>query len=371
MTPFRSLRRRASTVPAAVLALAVALAPTGVLAQSPAPSAAPAPAGPSAGPSSGADLPPDVWAIAVCTARDRVSEVPDILAALGQSALAGDADGVSLAAITAGLAGDAALRALEGLPEAWVPGAAFGGYLSAMGFALVDLGVALAETGLSDLDSLRVALGNAIAAYDAWRQVELAETALRETTGFDCAGVPVPSPEPVSSPEPPTPAPSIVGDVELMDRFPEEIAGVPVEVQSRTGPELIATQDPNDEIGLARLEDLKAFLAASGHTIDDISLAFAYVPTDDGFGASITAFRVQGGDAAALLEGLIPLITIDFPDEVVQETVTIAGRDLVRVSSGPYDPGGVYEVLVPSGDTVWAISAADPVLTEIVQAFPA
>jgi hypothetical protein len=358
-------------LPAAVLVLALALAPAGTLAQSPAPAATPAQAGPSAAPSTGTDLPPDAWALAVCTARDRVKEVPDILAALGQSALAGDEDGVSLAAITAGLAGDAALRALEGLPEAWMPGAALGGYLSAMGFALVDIGVALAETGLSDLESLRIALGNSIAAYDSWRQVELAETALRETTGFDCAAVPVPSPEPFGSPEPATPAPSIVGDVELMDRFPAEIGGVAVEVESRTGPELIATQDPNDEIGLARLDDLEAFLAANGHTIEDISLAFAFVPTDDGFGVSITAFRVKGGDAAALLEGLIPLITIDFPDEVVQETVTIAGRELVRVSSGPYDPSGVYEVLVPSGDTVWAVSAADPVLTEIVQAFPA
>ena len=34
--------------------------------------------------------------------------------------------------------------------------------------------------------------------------------------------------------------------------------------------------------------------------------------------------------------------------------------------------GGVfYEILVPLGDTIWAISAADPVLTEIVQALPA
>lgn len=361
MTPFHSLRRRTSTVAAAV-ALALALASAGAVAQSP---------GPSAGPPVGSDLPPDVWAVAVCTARDRVGDVPDILAALGQSALAGDTDGVAVAAITAGLAGDAALRALEGLPEAWTPGAALGGYLSAMGFALVDLGVALAETDLGDAESLRIALGNAIAAYDSWRQVELAETALREATRFDCAGVPVPSPEPLGSPGPATPAPSIVGDVELMDRFPAEIGGVPVEPESRTGPELVATQDPNDEIGLARLEDLEAFLAANGHGIDDISLAFAFVPTDDGFGASITAFRVREGDATKLLEGLIPLITIDFPDEVVQETVTIGGRELVRVSSGPYDPGGIYEVLVPSGDTVWAISAADPVLSEIVQALPA
>jgi len=60
---------------------------------------------------------------------------------------------------------------------------------------------------------------------------------------------------------------------------------------------------------------------------------------------------------------------IDFQD-VVTEAVTVAGRELTRVSDGAYDPGGIYEILVPSGDTVWAVSATDPVLPEIVQAFP-
>ncbi len=346
------------------LGLLVLLAPAAGQAQSAGPSVDPSPTV-----SAAPGLPPDAWASAVCTARDRVRDIPDVLAALGQSALAGDADGVAIAAITAGLAGDQALRALEALPESWAPGASMGGYLSALGFALVDVGVALAETSLGEADALRTALGSTVAAYDAWLRLQTEEASLRETTGFDCAGVPIPSPAPYASIQPPTPEPTFHGDAELMERFPDEIGEVPVEVASRTGRELVAAQDPADAVGQARLADLEAFLDGHGFSIDDVSLAFTYVPTDDGLGASITAFRVRGGDAATLLSGLLPLITIEYAD-VVSETVTVDGRELTRVSDGPYAPDGIYEVLVPIGDTVWAVSATDPVLIQIVQALP-
>ncbi len=100
-----------------------------------------------------------------------------------------------------------------------------------------------------------------------------------------------------------------------------------------------------------------------------MSLAFAYVPTDDGLGASITAFRVKGADAAAMLQGLIPLVTIDYADPR-QDTVTVGGTTYARVTDGPYDPSGVFEVLIPRGDTIWAVSASDTVLAEIVGKLP-
>lgn len=352
----RSATRSAALTLLAVATLAV---PAIAAAQSPSPGASDGTPGD----------PPDAWAIGVCTAIDRMSDAPPALVAMGQSALAADTEGVAVAAITAGLLGDAGLRALEGVGESWSPGAALAGYLSATGFALVDVGVALAETDLFDPEALRTALGNTIAAFDGWSRVQEELVIVRDTTGFDCAGVPVPSPEPPPSQVPATLEPSFAGDADLESRFPTEIAGQAVTPASRTGAELLATTDPADTQGQERLADLTAFLAANGHAIEDISLAFAFVPTEDGIGASITAFRVQGGDAAALLEGLIPLVTIDYTD-LQRDTVTVDGRDLIRVSDGPYDPTGIYEILVPSGDTVWAVSATDPVLSEIVAAFP-
>ncbi len=363
----RTATRRAAI---AALVLATVALPSLAGAQSPAPSL-PASPGPSAapGPSVDPSVPPEGWAVAVCIAHARIEDAQPAIVAMGQSSLAGDAEGVAVAAITAGLLGDDALRALEAVTEAWAPGTAYAGYLSATGFALVDVGVALAETDLFDPDALRTALGNTIAAYDGWTRANQESAALEAATGFDCADVPLPSPTPAPSEPPITPEPSFAGDADLESRFPAEIAGQPVEPDSRTGAELFATTDPDDADGLLRLQELIDFLAANGHTIEDVSLAFAFVPTDDGIGASITAFRVAGADAAALLEGLIPIITVDYLDPQ-RETVSVGGRDLVRISDGAYDPTGIYEILVPSGDTVWAVSAAAPVLTEIVAAFP-
>ena len=315
---------------------------------------------------------PQGWVTGVCTAWARLDEVQSIVAQLGQAALAGDSQAMAYAAIEAGLLANQALTALDGLGDRWNPGVSLAGFLNATAFSLVDLGVALAEADPSDPDALRNAMGSAIGAYDGWARVGEEVQLLHDTTGFDCTGVPVPSaaPMPDASAAAPTPGRSPGGDPELESRFPKQVEGIDITPTSRAGADLLASSDPEDLQSAQRLKDLTDFLAASGHSIDDVSVAFAYIPTDDGLGASITALRVKGGSAADLLEGLIPLITVDYP-EPVRDTVTVAGRQLVRISNGPYDPAGVYEVLVPSGDTLFAVSAADQMLTDIVAALPA
>ena len=99
-----------------------------------------------------------------------------------------------------------------------------------------------------------------------------------------------------------------------------------------------------------------------------IVTAFAFVPQGEGI-VSITAYRVRDTDVAALQDGLLPLITLSYAD-VQQEAVTIGGRQLTRISQGPYDPAGILDVLVPSGDTLWAISATGETLDQLVAAFP-
>lgn len=353
---------------ALTLALGLAAGPGVAAAQSPEPAASASPAPPSAAAPGPA---PEAWATAVCTAHARIADAQVALATLGQAALDGDTDTMAIAAISAGLLGDQALRALESLEVTWSPGSSLAGYLNVIGFALVDVGLALAEAEPSDADALRSALGSTIMNHDGWARTGEELALLRERHGFDCLAVPVASPEPLPQPSgmAPTAAPTFRGDPELEARFPIQVAGERVQAVSRSGAELLASQDPSDPDAQAQLDDLLGFLAGEGHTIDDVSLAFAFVPTTDGYGASITAFRVRGGDAAALLDGLIPLVTIDY-DDPQRETITIGGRELTRVSDGPYALDGIYEVLVPSGDTLWAVSAKDEVLAEIVAAFP-
>ncbi|MFN8623307.1 MAG: hypothetical protein U0869_21435 [Chloroflexota bacterium] len=370
---------RTSLPRVALLALAGAtlLVPALAQAQSPAPvtsvapGASPAPAA-SAPESLAPGQPPAAWALAACTALAREAEAQDPLAQLGQAALDGDTDSMSFMAIAVGLLGDQATRALEGVGDTWGPGATLAGFLSSTGFAMVDIGTALAEPDPSDPEPLRQALGSVITATTSWDRVRDELTSVVASTSLDCTTVPVPSAEPVplSSVAPPTPEPTFLGDPDLESQFPKTIDGKAVDPASRTGAELELSSDPGDPESQARLQDIEDLIATSGHTLDDISLAFAYVPTDDGLGASITAFRVKGADAAALLPELIPLVTVDYL-EPVQDSVTIDGQTYVRVSDGGFDPEGIYEVLVPRGDTVWAISASDTVTAEIVKELPA
>jgi len=242
----------------AIVALVVAALATPALvrAQSTAPSPGATPASPA--PSGPVDpgAPPAGWATGICTAYTRLAGAPEQLVAMGQAALAGDPDALGVAAINAGLLGDSALQAMDGLGDAWSPGSALAGYLNATGFALVDVGVALAQTDLADPDALRTGLGNSIAALDGWSRVTDEMALLQDRTGFDCIGVPIASPEPPPSAAPATPEPSFVGDAELLSRFPKEIDGAPITPSSRTGAELLATSDPNDTKGQQSLTDL-------------------------------------------------------------------------------------------------------------------
>ncbi len=167
----------------------------------------------------------------MCTAWTRISDAQAPLATLGQAALDGDPNTMAYAAIGAGLLGDQATRAMEGHGEEWQPGVTFAGELNAAGFALVDIGMALAQADPTDPAPVRTALGSVLTADAAWAAARDDLALLRAATGFDCAGVAVPSPEPFPQPSyaPATPEPSFTGDTELESRFPKEIAGQPVQ----------------------------------------------------------------------------------------------------------------------------------------------
>jgi hypothetical protein len=358
MTSTRSPRAALTAVTAlAALAMALLAPPPAALGQ-----ASPRPGGGSA--------PPRAWRTAVCTALDRLDLARGSVALVGRAALVEDIDVMTAEAIRAGLLADRALTALDAIEDDWGPGTELVGFLVGTSLALLDLGGGLAEAEPYDPVATMAALGSVTQAWDGWERARAELDALEADGSLDCAAVPVPSLEPIPVPSfvpDPSAAPEPLGDAELEARFPSEIAGEPVTPDSITGPELLAQADPDDPEGQAGFDALAAFLADNGRTMDDLSVGFAFLPTEDELGATITAFRVRGSDAAALLEGLVPLITMDYGDPQ-RGTVTVGDRELVRVSDGPYDPEGIYEVLYPRGDVVWAVSATDPLLSEILAA---
>lgn len=166
------------------------------------------------------------------------------------------------------------------------------------------------------------------------------------------ADIPLPSPEPEPSDF------SFEGDPELAALFPAQLGGEDLEVQTVKGQELV---DMNgDPETLAPLIDA---LAAMGKTIDDVSVGFGF----SGAGA-LTAIRIAGADARSALEGLLPVILTDVV-EPVQETVDIAGKQVIKVSDGA-DAEAPAQHVYASGEVIWLVAADEPALSEVFATLP-
>jgi hypothetical protein len=204
--------------------------------------------------------------------------------------------------------------------------------------------------------------------------VQAALTSLAEAGLPRLAGIPLPA-EPSIAPEA-----SYLGDAELEALIPTEIQGVPVDIESMSGADILAQADPSDTSTQDLLQQLQDALAAKGKTMDDLSIAFASFATEDAFGG-ITAVRLKGADIAQLTDDLLPLLLNDVLDPQ-QTPTTIAGKPVIIVTDGPlespspsasvdpYAVGGDRAYMYPKGEVLWFVSADEPALTEVFQKLP-
>jgi hypothetical protein len=152
----------------------------------------------------------------------------------------------------------------------------------------------------------------------------------------------------------PRPQPSLIGDPELVDLFPDELLGQPVQVSSFTGPEMVANSSGGDS--QATMNQLIEGLASLGKSIDDLSFGFASVAAPPG-GALIAAVRVRGADAA-VLEPLVRPLLSGFLGAFAapQETATqVAGKDVTMITDGPPSDTGAKAYIYPKNDVVWLV----------------
>ena len=155
-------------------------------------------------------------------------------------------------------------------------------------------------------------------------------------------------PPPATPPPPPEPSHA---DPALEALFPETVGDQALTIQSMPGSGLSSDVELQQEI--------EALLATQGKTLDDVSGDAS--PAD--YSVVISAFRIAGADAAALLQ---PLLDTEAQSQAMTQTPgEVAGKSVVI---GKGDAGTQY--FYAKDDVIVPVVAEEPALTEVLAALP-
>jgi hypothetical protein len=149
----------------------------------------------------------------------------------------------------------------------------------------------------------------------------------------------------------PTPTPLVIvqQDPELAARFPTEVAGTPVEVQTMTQG---LTVEPEQQA------QVEALLGSQGKTLADVSSGFAF-SMDPAY--SIIALRVKGADANALRDPFLAMSGLEGAATPIQ----VGGKDALVATID-----GQTQHVYAKDDVIWIVYAEEPLLTEVFQKLP-
>ena len=146
-------------------------------------------------------------------------------------------------------------------------------------------------------------------------------------------------------------------DPELAARFPDTVAGQPLEVQTVGGDMLAMTGglDPS----------FQAVLDSLGASIEDVSLAVGATEAAD---FTVGAFRIKGA-AEDDLERAFLDATEDAGDIAGIEEASIGGKD-VWTAQNPADESGGTAYIYVKDDTVYFVTGTEEQAAEILAALP-
>jgi hypothetical protein len=174
----------------------------------------------------------------------------------------------------------------------------------------------------------------------------------------------------VAQDESPAPDPLVaLADSPFAGIFPTELGGLPWdELTVAVGQESFSDSDAEEAARLA------ALIEGLGATIDDVTTVNASRSSEDFSEFTfLVAFRVAGVDADLLLEAFAPVFAESL-EEPVQEDGQVAGKDVVTVydaASEAFFFGEVQPIhMYATGDTLWMISAAEPLVIEAFDGLP-
>jgi beta-lactam-binding protein with PASTA domain/ABC-type amino acid transport substrate-binding protein len=181
--------------------------------------------------------------------------------------------------------------------------------------------------------------------------------------GLDLSSAPGASP----AAPPPGVAPSFTADSDLAGQVPSSVAGQPVASVALSGADLVSLLEPANRDVQRALPELEA-LASEAGGLANLALVMGSVTTADGSG-HLTAARLQGVSAEDLAAAITPFLTNQYGDPQ-SAPATVQEKATTRISDGPFSSGDVATYLYISGDVVWAVVAAPPVLGQITRSLP-
>jgi hypothetical protein len=145
------------------------------------------------------------------------------------------------------------------------------------------------------------------------------------------------------------PVPTAAPDADLAALFPTSVDGQPFPVRALTDDELSAYYEVAASLGMG---------------MDDVTSAMG-----TNTAGSVLAVRTNGWSAADVEQDFLPALVGDMADPQQTPTV-VADRAVIKVTDGP-DPGDAAGLYIATGDDViWAITAQEPALSEILLALP-
>ena len=116
---------------------------------------------------------------------------------------------------------------------------------------------------------------------------------------------------------------------------------------------------PGPDVGpLDQQAQVERLLAEQGKTLADVSLGFAF-GIDPQY--AISALRVKGADAAALLDPFLAMSGAVSAPEHVQ----VAGKEVLRATTETQT-----QHVYAKNDVIWVVVAEEPILTEAFQKLP-
>lgn len=137
-------------------------------------------------------------------------------------------------------------------------------------------------------------------------------------------------------------------DPALEALLPSSVSGTPLLRYSLTLTQLL--DSGSDRVGV------NAFLQSINKTEADGSYASAFDPSNK-LGGGISAFKVAGADAAALLAGITALQITDLGTGATTEAATVGGKNVTVASVG--DGVNDTEWIYGHGDVVFVVQAPD------------